>query len=195
MAEKEDGSEKEQPKVISLEEHERVKAGLLADVVKHRTEKGELNKKLLELEVKESTYSINLDDLTDAEKNVFERNRKVIEKESQLKERETFITEKERRGRAKELATEYGVDEAELLTLDTVSEMESLALKRGFETLKKSQGETEETEKKEEKKASRSKFENETPSTSTKSVSDMTSEEFKAYEAGLKRDAEVAYRK
>ena len=195
MAEKEDGSEKEQPKVISLEEHERVKAGLLADVVKHRTEKGELNKKLLELEVKESTYSINLDDLTDAEKAIFERNRKVIEKESQLKERETFITEKERRGRAKELATEYGVDEAELLTLDTVSEMESLALKRGFETLKKSQGETEETKKKEEKKVSRSKFENETPSTSTKSVSDMTSEEFKAYEAGLKRDAEVAYRK
>ncbi len=195
MPEKEDGSEKEQPKVISLEEHERVKAGLLADVVKHRTEKGELNKKLLELEVKESTYSINLDDLTDAEKAIFERNRKVIEKESQLKERETFITEKERRALVKELASKPGVDEAELLAIESISEIQNKALEMRVAYLDKKEAETEEGKKKEEKKANRSKFENETPSTSTKSVSDMTSEEFKAYEAGLKRDAEAAYRK
>lgn len=161
-----------QPKVVPLEKYEKDKAGLLEDVVRHRKRAAEAEQKVKELETR--LQQVNYEDLTEAEQQLFKRNKDLIDKEAQLGKRETLASEKERKHRARELAAEYGVDEAELLTLETVEEMEKVALQKGYEKL------MEQTKTKEPEKPKRSKFESETPSLKSKSVRDMNAEEFAA---------------
>ena len=185
---------KGQPEVtsVSLEEHNRVKTGLIEDLAKARKEKREAEKRL---QLIESEKSIDLDDLSEAEKKLFEKNKNLFVLESSLKEREENITEAERKWQAKSLATKHGVDEAELVKLDSVEAMEKYALNKELETLRAHKAKQAEAQKAEEKAKGRSKFEMASPSAGGKSVRDMDistpegREEFRKHVEKLKREA------
>ena len=186
--------EKEQPEVtsVSLEEHSKVKQGLVEDLAKTRKEKREIERKLQQIEAEKS---FNLDDLSEAEKKLFDKNKTLAALETSLKEREEKIAEAERKWQAKLLATEHGVDEADLLKLESVEEMKGYAMKKELESLRVVKAKQAEAQKAEEKAKARPKFEIASPSATSKSVKDMDittptgREEFHKYIEKLKREA------
>ena len=119
------------------------------------------------------------DVLSEAEKKLMTRWDEIQDERHKLEEDLTTFKERERQMRAKELATEKGIDVEALLAEEDIDSAalrlfaEKLAQEN--EELKKSQGST-------------SVYESATPTVIKKNVWDMSTQEFKEHEEKLKRE-------
>lgn len=176
----------DEKKSVPLEEHNKVRQGLLDELKQTRGKLTDLNKELVKIRAERDSLTFNPDDLDAVQKKLYEANKVLVEKEAALTGKVTDIETRERRLAVKELTIKYGVSVEELEAFGTVAEMESFARDKELDRLRELEKKVEE----EKKKPPRSKFDSGSPTAKPPGVQDMTKEQWAEHLKTLRQEAD-----